>query len=111
MVNRPNGYKRFKTQSSKEGSHGTLLMSRDNFFASQEIHKTMKDLRDGTRVQPQRGTSIKGQSKRVHQSHFEPEAEDKKSYPLETTATTSRTSNNDKELIRQLTTKNKEQKK
>ena len=82
MVNRPKGYKRFKTQPSKERSQET--QSRDDFFiASQEIQTTMKDLRHSTRVQPQRGTNNKGQSKSVHPSHFEPEAVDNKNHPSE----------------------------
>ncbi len=51
----------------------------------QEIQTTMNDLRNWTRVQPQRETNNKGQSKSVQQSHFEPEAADNKSRPLETT--------------------------
>ena len=44
MVNRPKGYKWFKTQPSKEGSQET--QSRDDLFiASQEIQTTMKDLK------------------------------------------------------------------
>jgi hypothetical protein len=41
----------------------------------------MMDLRNWTRDQPQKGTNNKGQSKSVHQSHFEPEAADNKSHP------------------------------
>ena len=36
-----------------------------------------------SRVQPQRGTNDKGQSKSVHPSHFEPEAVDNKNHPSE----------------------------
>ncbi len=81
------GYKWFKTQSLKEGSQGTQssLSRVDVFIASQMLRTTMKDLRNWTWVQPQRGTNIKGQSKSVQQSHFEPEAADHKSHPLETT--------------------------
>ena len=45
MVNQLKGYKRLKTQSSKEGSPETQS-SDDLFIASQVIQTTMKDLRN-----------------------------------------------------------------
>ncbi len=42
-----------------------------------------KDLRNWTKVQSRRGSNYKGQSKMLHQSHFEQEAADNKQAPLE----------------------------
>ncbi len=42
-----------------------------------------KDLRNWTKVLSRRGLNYKGQSKMLHQSHFEPEAADNKQAPLE----------------------------
>ncbi len=46
-----------------------------------------KDLRNWTKVRSWGGTNYKGQSKMLHQSHFEPEAANNKQAPLELMAT------------------------